>query len=291
MNVAITGASGFIGRNLASRLAIEGHAVRAISTRNRIDPASLAGCNSIVHLAGEPVAQRWTAAAKQRIRESRVEGTRRLVDAIAAMAQKPTVLVSASAIGFYGSRGDAILTEGSPPAPDFLGLLSVAWEAEAAQAESFDVRVVNPRIGVVLGLGGGALKAMLPAYRLGAGGKIGSGRQWMSWIHVDDLVALIVFALTDQRLRGPVNATAPNPVTNADFTRALARALRRPAILPVPGFALKLAMGEMSSMLLGGQRVIPRVALDAGFKFRYSELDSALAALFGSHSTSGTPSM
>lgn len=291
MNVAITGASGFIGRNLAAHLAAEGHTTRPISARGKIDPSALAGCHAVVHLAGEPVAQRWTAAVKQKIRASRIEGTRAVVEAIAALPQKPAVLVSASAVGYYGSRGEEIVTENAAPASDFLGELSAAWESEARSAEKFGVRVVNPRIGVVLGLGGGALKAMLPAFRLGAGGRIGSGAQWMSWIHIEDLTGLILFALSNTGIKGPVNATAPHPVINADFTRALARAVHRPAIFPVPGLALKLAMGEMSSMLLGGQRAIPKAALDAGFRFRYSELDSALAALFGSHNTSGTPSV
>jgi uncharacterized protein (TIGR01777 family) len=293
MNIAITGASGFIGRNLSAKLTAQGHSTRAISLRSKIPHGALAGCDAVVNLAGEPVAQRWTAPVKQRIRDSRVEGTRAVVAAIAALDRKPSVLVSASAIGYYGERGDEILTEDSPPSKDFLGGLSVAWEREAREAEKLGVRVVCPRIGVVLGRAGGAVQKMLPAFRLGAGGRIGSGKQWMSWIHIDDLVNLIVFALSgsssNPALEGPVNAVAPNPVTNADFTRELAKTLHRPAIFPVPGFALKLLFGEMSSMLLGGQRAIPQAALAAGFRFRYSELGSALAALFGSHKTSGAP--
>jgi hypothetical protein len=291
MNIAITGASGFIGRALVSRIANLGQTTRGISTRSRIAHSALNGCEAVIHLAGEPVAQRWTAAAKERIRNSRVEGTRNLVQAIAAMdTKRPSVLVSASAIGYYGSRGDEILTEDASPGADFLSEVCLAWEQEAREAEKLGVRVVTPRFGVVLGQGGGALQMMLPAFRLGAGGRIGSGTQWMSWIHVDDLVNLITFAVSHAALQGPANATAPNPVTNGDFTRELAQALHRPALIPVPEFALRLLFGEMSSMLTGSQRAIPRAALDAGFKFRYSDLGSALAALFGSQRTSGAPS-
>ncbi|HEV2202295.1 MAG TPA: TIGR01777 family oxidoreductase [Bryobacteraceae bacterium] len=294
MNIAITGASGFIGRNLAARLTAEGHSTRAISLRSGVAPDALAGCDAVVNLAGEPVAQRWTASAKKKILGSRVDGTRALVRALAGLGRKPPVLVSASAVGYYGSRGDETLGEAAPQAADFLGEVSVAWEREALEAEKLGIRVVCPRIGVVLGRGGGALQKMLPPFKLGVGGRIGNGNQWMSWIHIDDLVNLIVFALSgvsnNAALSGPVNAVAPNPVTNAAFTRELARALHRPAIFPVPEFALKLMFGEMASLLLGGQRVIPQAALAAGFQFRYSELGSALAALFGSHRTSATPS-
>jgi len=232
----------------------------------------------VVHLAGEPVAQRWTAAARERIRNSRVLGTRSLVSAL--RHQPPAVLVSASAIGYYGSRGDEVLTEASPPGPDFLGQVSVGWEQEARVAEKFGVRVVTPRIGVVLGRGGGALAPMALPFRLGVGGRLGTGKQWMSWIHLDDLVSLIEFAATNAALSGPVNAVAPNPVTNAAFTRELAAALHRPAIFPVPALALKLLLGEMSQMLLGSQRVIPEAALRAGFQFRFAEAGQALRQIF-----------
>jgi len=243
----------------------------------------------MVHLAGEPIAQRWTEAAKKRIYDSRVEGTRRLVNALKAQSDRPGVLVCASAVGIYGSRGDEILTETSAPGTGFLPRLAEDWEQAARTAEALGIRVISLRLGVVLGHGGALAKLLLP-FRLGVGGRLGSGRQWMSWIHIDDLVNLIVFALSNVTLSGAVNAVAPHPVTNAEFTRELARALHRPAIFPVPGFALKLLFGEMASMLLGGQRAIPQAALAAGFQFRYSELGSALAALFGSHSTSATPS-
>lgn len=296
MNIAITGASGFIGRNLAARLRAEGHSIRAISLRSggsafyALAPDSFAGCGAVVHLAGEPVAQRWTASAKKKIFDSRVVGTQAIVRTLAGLVLKPSVLVSASGVGYYGSRGDEILSEDAPPGADFVGELAAAWEGEAFEAEKLGIRVVCPRIGVVLGRDGGALQKMLPPFKLGIGGRIGSGAQWMSWIHIDDLVNLIAFALSNRTLSGPLNAVAPNPVTNAEFTRELARALHRPAILPVPEYALKLMFGEMASMLLGGQRVIPQAALAAGFQFRYSELGSALAALLGSQRTSATPS-
>jgi uncharacterized protein len=290
MNVAITGASGFIGRSLAARLIAEGHSIQAISLRSGVAPDAFRGCDAVVHLAGEPVAQRWTDSAKKTIFDSRVEGTRAVVAALAGLERRPPVLVSASGVGYYGSRGDEILAEDAPPGTDFLGQLSVAWEQAGREAEKFGVRVVTPRIGVVLGRGGGALHKMLLPFQLGVGGRIGNGRQWMSWIHIDDLVGLIEFAISNAALAGAVNAVAPRPATNADFTRELAEALHRPAVVPIPEFALKLLLGEMASMLLGGQRVIPRKALDAGFEFHYSELGSALAALFGSHSASAAPS-
>jgi uncharacterized protein len=280
MKVAITGGSGFIGRAVAERLRASGHSVSAVSLRATPNPDDFAGCQAVVHLAGEPVAQRWTTAARERILNSRIQGTRALVAAL--RHEPPVVLVSASAIGFYGSRGDHILTEDSPPAPDFLGLVALGWEQEAVAAEEFGVRVVRPRIGVVLGRGGGALAKMTLPFRLGVGGRLGSGKQWMSWIHLDDLVSLIEFAIADTAFSGPMNAVAPNPVTNADFTRELAAALHRPAIFPVPEFALKLLFGDMSQMLLGSQRVIPEAALRAGFRFRFTEAGEALRQIFAS---------
>jgi len=281
MNVAITGASGFVGRALSERLRASGHSVIAVSLRTQPSPEIFAQCQAVVNLAGEPVAQRWTSAARERISSSRIEGTRSLVAAL--RQHPPAVLVSASAVGYYGSRGDEILTEDSPPASDFLGQLALGWEREAHVAEQFGVRVVTPRIGVVLGRGGGALAQMLLPFRLGVGGRLGTGEQWMSWIALDDLVSLIEFAIEDAALSVPVNAVAPNPVTNAAFTRELAAALHRPAILPVPAFALKILFGEMSQVLLGGQRVIPRAALRAGFQFRFADLGDALRAALVHH--------
>jgi uncharacterized protein (TIGR01777 family) len=274
MNIVITGASGFIGRPLAERLRAAGHTVSGVSLRTAPRPEAFANCDAVVHLAGEPVAQRWTAAARERIMKSRVEGTRALVEALAA--HPPSVLVSASAIGYYGSRGDEILNESSTPSNDFLGQVAVGWEREAYAAEKLGVRVVTPRIGVVLGRGGGVIKAMVLPFRLCAGGRLGSGKQWMSWIHLEDLVAIFEFAIATPTLSGPVNAVAPNPVTNSEFTRELARTVHRPAIFPVPAFAIKLVLGEMSQILLGGQRVVPEALLHAGFRFQYSDLGAAL---------------
>jgi uncharacterized protein (TIGR01777 family) len=279
MRVAITGASGFIGASLARNLAADGHSVAAIGR----DPGALAaidGADAVVHLAGEPLAQRWTAVAKKRIRSSRIEGTRRLIDALRGLAKPPATLVSASAIGIYGSRGDEILTEQSFPGNDFLASLCVEWEHEAQAAANLGVRVVRLRTGMVLGRGGGALAKMLPVFRTGLGGRLGGGGQWMSWIHIDDLVALIRHAIDLPALGGPVNATAPNPVTNAVFTEELAAALHRSTFLPVPEFALKLLYGEMSEVLLASQRVVPVAAEAAGFRFRYPQLPPALRNLF-----------
>jgi len=274
MNVAITGASGFVGRALVQRLRASGHSITAISLRTQPSPEVFAGCQALVNLAGEPIAQRWTAAVRERISTSRIQGTRSLVAAI--RKYPPPVLVSASAVGYYGSRGDEILTEDSPPSSDFLGQVALGWEQEAHAAEQFGVRVVIPRIGVVLGRGGGALAQMLLPFRLGVGGRLGTGEQWMSWIALDDVISLIEFAIADANLSGPVNAVAPNPVTNAVFTRELAAALHRPAIFPVPSIALKILFGEMSQILLGGQRVIPQAASRAGFQFRFADLREAL---------------
>jgi uncharacterized protein len=273
MNIAITGASGLIGARLRERVAEAGHTVLGIS-RDATPPA----CDALVHLAGEPVSQRWTEAAKKRIHDSRVEGTRRLVNALSTQSDRPRVLVCASAVGYYGSRGDQILTEASTPASDYLARVVVGWEEAALEAEPLGIRVVRLRFGMVLGPGG-ALAKLLPLFRFGVGGKLGSGHQWMAWIHIDDAVNLIVFALNFAAIHGAVNATAPHPVTNEEFTERLAIALHRPAILPVPAFALKLALGEMSEMVLASQRVLPTVAKSAGFRFQYPELRDALENL------------
>jgi uncharacterized protein len=278
MKVLITGGSGFIGRAIAERLRAGGHSGTAVSLRTPPGPAVFTGCEAVVHLAGEPVAQLWTAAAKQRIMNSRVQGTRTLVAAL--RQQPPVVLISASAIGYYGSRGDEILTEDSPPGSGFLVQVAVAWEQEARAAEEFGVRVVTPRIGVVLGRGGGALPKMALPFRFGVGGRLGDGKQWTSWIHLDDLVALVEFSIATPAIRGAVNAVAPHPVTNAVFTQELAAALHRPAIFPVPPVALKLLLGEMSQVLLASQRVIPQEALRAGFQFRFTDAGEALRQIF-----------
>lgn len=276
MNIAITGGSGFLGRHIATRL--REHTIRAISTRSGIMARDFAGCDAVIHLAGEPVSQRWTARVRERIKTSRVEGTRAVVDAL--RANPPKVLISASAIGYYGSRGGEILTESSTSSGDFLGDVSVEWEREAYAARQFGVRVITPRISVVLGRDGGALARMLPPFRLGVGGRIGTGAQWMSWIHIDDLANLIAFAL-ENKVSGPMNASSPNPVTNVQFTRELARALHRPAIFPIPILALKMLFGEMAEVIVASARVLPEAALRAGFQFRFPELGAALDDLLG----------
>jgi uncharacterized protein (TIGR01777 family) len=275
MTISISGASGFIGRHLLKSLATAGHSPRALSRH-----ASPAESDVVIHLAGEPVAQRWTAEAKRRIRESRVAGTRNLVEALAALPRRPEALICASAIGYYGSRGDEILTESSAPGSGFLPEVCVAWEREAQAAEAFGMRVVRVRTGIVLDAHGGALVRMLPPFRMGVGGRLGSGQQWMSWIHLEDLAALFQFAV-ESHVRGPLNAVAPHAVTNSDFTRELARALRRPAMFPVPEFALRLLFGEMAEVLLASQRVAPAAAEAAGFRFRFPQLAQALEGLLG----------
>ncbi len=296
VKVTVTGASGFIGGLLTRKLLETGHAVHVLGRQlsaslppevqfsewrsmDAEPPAeSLASADAVVHLAGEPVAQRWTAEARRRIRDSRANGTGNLVQALSKLSSRPSVLVSASAVGYYGPHGDEILIETAPPGDDFLSRVSMEWEQAALAAEALGIRVVLPRIGMVLGKGG-ALTRMLPPFRFGLGGRLGSGKQWMSWIHVQDLINLILFALTTAGLRGPVNATAPHPVTNAEFTHALAAVLHRPAIFFVPRIALELALGEMATMVLTGQRVIPGAAEAAGFRFQYPDLAPALADL------------
>ena len=240
---------------------------------------SLAGADAVIHLAGEPVAQRWTPEVKNRIRGSRVDGTRHLVNALSTESRRPQVLICASAIGIYGSRGDEVLTENSSRGDDFLARLVIDWEQAALLAEALGIRVVRLRFGVILGRDGGALAKMLPPFRFGLGGRLGSGRQWTSWIHIDDVINLILFALATPAVRGAVNATAPEPVTNAEFTKELAAALHRPAIFPVPKFALNLLFGEMAGVVLASQRVIPEAAKNAGFEFEYPQLGPALRRL------------
>jgi hypothetical protein len=279
MIVAITGASGFVGQVLCAHLRKAGQEVRAVSTRAAIPADALAGCEAVVHLAGEPVAQRWTPAAREQIRSSRVQGTRRLVEAM--RGHPPQVLVSASAVGYYGSRGDDVLLESEPAAGDFLGQVAAAWEREAIAAEALGVRVARIRMGMVLGRNGGALGKMAIPFRMGVGGRIGDGRQWMSWIHIQDLSRMIAFLLKESTVRGVFNAVSPHPVRNAEFTRALAAALHRPAIFPVPPFALKLLLGEMSAMLLASQRAIPDAITRAGFTFDFPDVFGALAEIYG----------
>lgn len=296
LEALVTGATGLVGRQLLQQLP----AARALSRsvqdgrfpgspsvrawawqpeRQQVPTAALEQVEAVFHLAGEPVAEgRWTAAKKQRIRDSRVLGTRNLVASMAQVLPRPRVLVCASAIGFYGDRGDVPLEESAEPGRGFLAEVCRAWEAEALEAEKLGVRVVLARIGLVLAPRGGALERMLLPFRLGVGGKLGSGQQWMSWVHVDDVVGLLLHGAQRKDLRGPMNLVSPAPVTNEVFTRELGRVLRRPTLLTAPRLALRLALGELSEALLESQRVLPRVALQSGYAFAQPELGAALAA-------------
>ena len=276
MRIVLTGAGGFIGGRLIPRLRARGHECLPMRHGDGWRAEAMEGADAVVHLAGEPVAQRWTAEAKRRIRASRVEGTRSLVRAMGELARKPPVLVSGSAIGVYGSRGDEVLTEHSRPGDDFLAGVTREWESAADEAGAMGVRVVKVRTGIALGPEGGTLAKLLPFFRMGLGGRVASGKQWMSWIHVDDLADLIIFAVENAEARGAFNGTAPHPVTNAEFTRVLAGVLHRPAVFPVPLFALKLMYGEMSEVVAGSQRVLPQAAEAAGFRFGYPDLRGAL---------------
>jgi uncharacterized protein (TIGR01777 family) len=276
MIVAITGATGFIGRQLSARLQAEGREIRALG--RGWNPSELDGVGAVIHLAGETVDQRWTIAAKQRIRSSRIEGTRGLVAAL-SKSKPPEVLLAASAVGIYGSRGDEVLIETSSRGSGFLADLATDWEAEAAVATSLGIRVVNLRFGVVLGRDGGAFPKIVRPFRFGVGGRLGSGRQWVPWIHIEDAVEMVAFALDNTAVRGPLNVAAPNPVTNREFTTRLAAALHRPSFVFVPRFALKIILGEMSGMVLGSARVLPAAAETAGFRFRHPDLVSALRDL------------
>jgi uncharacterized protein (TIGR01777 family) len=272
MRVAITGASGFIGSRLVAELRDRGEEVLALG---RGTPPDLSGVDGVVNLAGEPIAQRWTADAKERIRSSRVEGTEALAEAIARSDPRPRVLVSASAAGYYGDRGRELLDEASQPGDDFLASVCVDWERAADAA---GVRVVKVRTGIVLDRRGGALKTMLPPFRAGLGGPIAGGRQYMPWISLQDIVGIYLAALSNDAWSGPVNAAAPSAVTNRDFSRALGRALKRPSLVPVPGFALSVLFGEMASAVTASQRMVPRRARELGYEFRHAELDDALRA-------------
>jgi uncharacterized protein (TIGR01777 family) len=242
-------------------------------------PASaLDGRDAVVHLAGEPVAQRWSEAARRRIHESRAAGTRNLVAGMRAAATPPATLVSASAVGYYGSRGDERLDEDAAPGDDFLAGVCVVWEREAQAA---DARVVCVRTGIVLAAGGGALAKMLPFFRLGIGGPVAGGRQYMPWIHLDDLVGIYLAALDGDGWSGPVNGSAPEPVTNKTFSKAMGRVLGRPAFAPVPGLAVKTLYGRMAEIVIGGQRAVPRRTQELGYAFRHTELEPALRSALG----------
>jgi len=276
MQITITGASGLIGTRLTQALQQRGDEVTPLSLRRDTDlEAKLAGRDAVVHLAGENVAQRWTDDARTRIEDSRVQGTRRLVKAIEDADPRPKALVSASAVGYYGSHGDERLDEDAPPGDDFLAQVCLAWENEARQAEQLGVRVVRVRTGVPLDKDGGALAKMLLPFKLGAGGPVAGGRQYMPWIHIDDVVGIYVAAI-DGDWSGPVNATVPEPVTNREFSKALGRALHRPAVAPIPALAIKALYGGMAQIVTEGQRVVPTRTLALGYEFRYRDLDAAL---------------
>jgi uncharacterized protein (TIGR01777 family) len=298
MTYLITGATGFVGRALVESLLADGHSVNYLSRKidrsmnlraafhHWEDPettlpplTSVPRCDAVIHLAGEPVAQRWTDEVKKKIRDSRVAGTRNLVEAIGLMRHKPSVLVSSSAVGYYGDRGDEVLTEESKPGKGFLAEVCVEWEREALRARELGLRVVPIRTGVVLASGGGALQKMLPPFEFGIGGRFGNGKQWMPWVHRDDLLRLFRFAAETQSVDGPMNGTAPEPVTNSEFARTLARAIHRPALLPIPKFGLRLLLGEMADFLVQSTRAIPAAAERQGFSFTYNHLQNALDAV------------
>jgi uncharacterized protein (TIGR01777 family) len=292
--VAVSGASGLIGAALVQQLERDGIVVkRLVRSRERpdarrvfwdpakgeIDRDALEGVDAVVHLAGEGVAARWTAERKRSILRSRVDGTRLLAQTLAGLDRKPEVMVSASAVGIYGSRGDEALDEESAEGTDFLAEVGHGWEAAADPARKAGMRVVHTRFGIVLSAAGGALGQMLPAFRLGGGGRLGDGNQWMSWISMDDAVGAIRFAIDHPEVEGPVNVVGPEPLRNSDFAQALGRALGRPALVPVPAFALRLLFGEMADgAILASQRALPRRLAEAGYTFRHPTLDSALAA-------------
>ncbi len=294
MNILISGSSGLVGSALVPSLVAHGHKIMRLVRRQgatgtpeihwdpagTLDPAALDGFDAVVHLAGESIAGRWTPAKKARIRHSRVQGTRTVATAMAKCARPPGILICASAVGYYGDRGQEVLTEASPPGTGFLAETCQEWEAASAAALAVGVRVVQLRFGMILSRNGGALKLMLPPFRLGLGGRLGSGRQYMSWISIEDVVGVIQHALTTDSVKGPANAVSPVAVTNAEFTKTLGGVLRRPTIFPMPAFAVRTLFGEMGQeLLLASQRVLPERLRQSGYSFRHPELEQALRAL------------
>lgn len=298
MKLVITGAAGFIGTALCQTLLQQGHTLTLLTRGAPREPSTavkrwhhwtpgtsrdwdqeLDGADGVINLAGEPIAdKKWTATQRRRLEKSRVDATRVLVQGCAHAKQKPRFLINASAVGYYGPHGDEIITEDTPAGSDFLSQLCCNWEEEAKQAEGLGIRVVRLRTGVVLGPGGGALEKMVPPFKWFSGGPLGSGKQWMSWIHLEDEVQMILYLIENQQASGPINATAPNPEINRNFSRALGKVLHRPSWMPVPGFMLRLGLGDMADMLLTGQRVVPAAAQKLGFEFRFPNLPEALQA-------------
>ncbi len=299
-NVLVSGGTGFIGSQVCTTLHERGDTVHVLSrnpTRaetklksaraiygwnpetEKLPSEATSDVKAVVHLAGETIAGRWNAEKKRRIRESRIHSTRNLVASFAGLPTKPDVLVCASAIGYYGDSGDEHFTEGSPPGTDFLAKVCQEWETEAQKADAFGIRVVMVRIGLVLGLGGGLLTQVLPPFKMGIGGILGSGRQWMSWIHVDDVVGIVIHALENEEIRGPLNATAPVPVRNVEFTKTLGSVLRRPTLFPVPMFGLRFLMGEFADFVVLSQNVLPEKTEVSGYEFHHRTLESALRDL------------
>ncbi len=293
MKILISGATGLIGKHLIPILQAKGHEIFSLVRKEpksdheiqwdaeegfaESEQAKLEGMEAVLHLAGEPIGQTWTKEKKRLIKESRTTGTRVLVNALGKTKNPPRHFISASAIGYYGNRGDEILTEESAPGEGFLPEICVPWEAEARKAADFGARVVFLRTGIVLAKDGGALAQMLTPFGFGVGGVVGSGAQWMSWVALEDLLAAVIFALENENVRGPVNITAPNPVTNQTFTKTLGEALNRPTIIPIPEFGIKFMFGEMGeTLLLGGARVIPKKLEELGFSFKYPGLKEAL---------------
>ena len=299
MKILMTGATGLVGTALVEALGREGHMVcrllragskkregaeRGFDVEWNPDTGELGGAgvgpDAVVNLAGAPIADgRWTEERKKLLRSSRIDTTRALVKILAQMNARPRVLVSASACGIYGDRGDELLSEESKPGRDFLSELALEWEAEAVKAEALGIRVVLARFGIILAKDGGALPQMMKPFRVGLGGKLGNGQQWMSWVALGDVIGILRMAIESSSVRGAVNVVAPEPVRNVEFTKVLARAIDRPAIFTAPAFALRLALGEMADALLGSQRVAPRKAEQNGYQFRYSQLEPALAEI------------
>ncbi len=300
MKIIISGVSGLVGSALTAAFRAEGHSVRHLVRPGRplaaheirwdplsaqVDVPRLEGADAVVHLSGANISEeRWTPARKQVLRSSRVDSTHVLVDSLAQLRQPPQVFVSASAVGYYGNRGDELLTESSQHGDDFLALLARDWETEANRAQRTGIRTVILRFGVILSGHGGALPQMIPPFKLGIGGRFGSGQQWLSWVALEDVIGIMRLATGDSVLRGPVNAVAPGPVRNADFARIVGRVLHRPTVFPTPAFALRLALGEMAdALLLASQRVVPEKLLKTNYAFEFSDLEKTLRTILRSN--------